>query len=43
MLEELSENQKEKYASFWKEFGRVMKEQKVVYTVCTLVVSLYQF
>ena len=26
MLEELAENQKEKYATFWKEFGRVMKE-----------------
>ena len=26
MLEELAENQKDKYASFWKEFGRVMKE-----------------
>ncbi len=26
MLEELAENQKEKYATFWKEFGRVFKE-----------------
>ena len=26
MLEELSENDKEKYAIFWKEFGRVFKE-----------------
>ncbi|HEX4326655.1 MAG TPA: molecular chaperone HtpG [Burkholderiales bacterium] len=26
LLEELAENQKEKYAGFWKEFGRVMKE-----------------
>ena len=26
MLEDLAENQKDKYASFWKEFGRVMKE-----------------
>jgi molecular chaperone HtpG len=26
MLEDLAENQKEKYAGFWKEFGRVMKE-----------------
>ena len=25
-LEELAENQKEKYATFWKEFGRVFKE-----------------
>ncbi len=26
LLEDLAENQKEKYASFWKEFGRVLKE-----------------
>jgi molecular chaperone HtpG len=26
VLEDLAENQKEKYATFWKEFGRVMKE-----------------
>jgi len=26
LLEELAENQKEKFATFWKEFGRVMKE-----------------
>ncbi|MFA5243115.1 MAG: molecular chaperone HtpG [Sulfuricella sp.] len=26
MLEELAENQAEKYANFWKEFGRVIKE-----------------
>jgi molecular chaperone HtpG len=26
MLEELAENQKDKYATFWKEFGRVLKE-----------------
>ncbi len=26
LLEELAENQKDKYASFWKEFGRVLKE-----------------
>src|SRR4051812_32763185 len=26
LLEELAENQKEKYATFWKEFGRVLKE-----------------
>jgi molecular chaperone HtpG len=26
VLEELAENQKEKYATFWKEFGRVIKE-----------------
>jgi len=26
LLDELSNNQKEKYASFWKEFGRVLKE-----------------
>ena len=26
LLEELAENQKEKYAAFWKEFGRVLKE-----------------
>jgi len=26
LLEELAENQKEKYAAFWKEFGRVIKE-----------------
>ena len=26
VLEELAENQKEKYATFWKEFGRVFKE-----------------
>ena len=26
MLEDLAENQKEKYATFWKEFGRVIKE-----------------
>lgn len=26
MLEDLAENQKEKYSQFWKEFGRVMKE-----------------
>jgi molecular chaperone HtpG len=26
MLEDLAENQKEKYATFWKEFGRVVKE-----------------
>jgi molecular chaperone HtpG len=26
MLEDLAENQKEKYASFWKEFGAVLKE-----------------
>ena len=26
MLEDLAENQKEKYAEFWKEFGRVLKE-----------------
>jgi molecular chaperone HtpG len=26
MLEELAENQKDKYAAFWKEFGAVMKE-----------------
>jgi molecular chaperone HtpG len=26
MLEDLAENQKEKYATFWKEFGRVLKE-----------------
>jgi len=26
LLEDLAENQKEKYAGFWKEFGRVMKE-----------------
>jgi molecular chaperone HtpG len=26
MLEELAENDKEKYATFWKEFGRVLKE-----------------
>jgi molecular chaperone HtpG len=26
MLEDLAENQKEKYAQFWNEFGRVMKE-----------------
>ena len=26
MLEDLAENQKEKYVSFWKDFGRVMKE-----------------
>ncbi len=26
MLEELAENDKEKYARFWKEFGRVLKE-----------------
>jgi molecular chaperone HtpG len=26
MLEDLADNQKEKYATFWKEFGRVMKE-----------------
>ena len=26
MLEELAENQKEKYATFWKEFGQVLKE-----------------
>ena len=26
MLEELAENDKEKYATFWREFGRVLKE-----------------
>ena len=26
MLDELAENEKEKYAAFWKEFGRVLKE-----------------
>jgi molecular chaperone HtpG len=26
LLEELAENQKDKYAGFWKEFGRVLKE-----------------
>ncbi len=26
LLEDLAENEKEKYASFWKEFGRVLKE-----------------
>lgn len=26
LLEDLAENQKEKYAQFWKEFGRVLKE-----------------
>ena len=26
MLEDLAENQKDKYASFWKEFGQVLKE-----------------
>jgi molecular chaperone HtpG len=26
LLEELAENQKDKYASFWKEFGKVLKE-----------------
>ena len=26
LLEELAENQKDKFAAFWKEFGRVMKE-----------------
>ena len=26
LLEELADNQKEKYATFWKEFGRVLKE-----------------
>jgi molecular chaperone HtpG len=26
LLEDLAENQKEKYAGFWKEFGRVLKE-----------------
>ncbi len=26
LLEDLAENQKEKYTTFWKEFGRVMKE-----------------
>jgi molecular chaperone HtpG len=26
LLEDLGENQKEKYATFWKEFGRVLKE-----------------
>jgi molecular chaperone HtpG len=26
MLEDLAENQKEKYTTFWKEFGRVLKE-----------------
>jgi molecular chaperone HtpG len=26
LLEELAENQKEKYATFWKEFGQVLKE-----------------
>ena len=26
LLEDLAENQKEKYATFWKEFGRVLKE-----------------
>jgi molecular chaperone HtpG len=26
LLEDLAENEKEKYAGFWKEFGRVMKE-----------------
>jgi molecular chaperone HtpG len=26
LLEDLAENQKEKYAAFWKEFGRVLKE-----------------
>ena len=26
MLDDLAENQKEKYATFWKEFGRAMKE-----------------
>ncbi len=26
MLEDLAENQKDKYATFWREFGRVMKE-----------------
>src|SRR5437773_2508690 len=26
LLEDLAENQKDKYAGFWKEFGRVMKE-----------------
>ncbi|HOB45521.1 MAG TPA: molecular chaperone HtpG [Zoogloea sp.] len=26
MLEDLAENQKEKYATFWKEFGQVLKE-----------------
>ena len=26
LLEDLAENQKEKYASFWKEFGQVLKE-----------------
>ncbi|MGZ5662678.1 MAG: molecular chaperone HtpG, partial [Usitatibacter sp.] len=26
LLEELAENQKEKYGTFWKEFGRVLKE-----------------
>ena len=26
LLEELAQNQKEKYAAFWKEFGRVLKE-----------------
>jgi molecular chaperone HtpG len=26
MLDELAENDKEKYAAFWKEFGRVLKE-----------------
>jgi len=26
MIEELAENQKDKYSGFWKEFGRVMKE-----------------
>ena len=26
LLEELAQNQKEKYATFWKEFGRVVKE-----------------
>ena len=26
LLEELAENEKEKYATFWKEFGQVLKE-----------------
>jgi molecular chaperone HtpG len=26
MLEDLAENQKDKYAAFWKEFGAVLKE-----------------
>ena len=26
LLDELADNEKEKYASFWKEFGRVLKE-----------------